>query len=192
MARRHTSAAVEMAVEASVPSIEHASLLELEAAARMAAAGAFRVPTLQTMELLAAFPNRMGLAPEKVIRLREVAAAAYRSVEVARVAGVAIASGSDVVELWQGRCGEESAYKARVLGAHGAIISATRTKAKLFGLAGHLGTVEEGKQADLILDAGPIRTRHGWMPAASQRGSARGRWWGSSQSTHAAGRGCRR
>ena len=154
MAHCHTSAAMDMAIDAGVRSIEHGSLLEPETAARMAAAGAFMVPTLQTMEVLAAYPDRMGLAPEKVARLREVAERAYRSIEVARDAGVAIASGSDVVGPWQGRRGEELLYKARVLGAHAAIISATRTNAELFGLADRIGTIEEGKAADLILVRG--------------------------------------
>jgi imidazolonepropionase-like amidohydrolase len=154
MAHCHTSPAVDMAVEAGVRSIEHGSLLEAETAARMAAAGAFMVPTLQTMEVLSAYPDRMGLAPEKVARLREVAEQAYLSVAVARDAGVSIASGSDVVGPWQGRRGEELMYKARVLGAHGAVISATRTNAELFGLADSIGTIEVGKQADLILVRG--------------------------------------
>ena len=84
MAHCHTSAAMDMAIDAGVRSIEHGSLLEPETAARMAAAGAFMVPTLQTMEVLAAYPDRMGLAPEKVARLRDVAERAYRSIEVAR------------------------------------------------------------------------------------------------------------
>jgi imidazolonepropionase-like amidohydrolase len=154
MAHCHTSPAVDMAVAAGVRSIEHASILEPETAARMAAAGAFMVPTLQTMEFLSAHPERMGLAPEKVARLREIADAAYRSVAIARDAGVSIASGSDVVGPWQGRRGEELTYKARALGAHGAIISATRTNAELFGLADSIGTVETGKRADLILVRG--------------------------------------
>jgi imidazolonepropionase-like amidohydrolase len=154
MAHCHTSPAVDMAVAAGVRSVEHGSLLEPETAARMAAAGTFLVPTLQTMEVFAAYPDRMGLAPEKVARLRAVAEAAYLSVAVARDAGVAIASGSDVVGPWQGRRGEELVYKARVLGAHGALISATRTNAQLFGLAESLGTIEEGKIADLVLVRG--------------------------------------
>ncbi len=48
-------------------------------------------------------------------------------------------------------------YKARVLGAHGAIISATRVNAELFGLADEIGTVEVGKRADLLLvDGQPL------------------------------------
>ena len=112
------------------------------------------VPTLQTMESFIAHPDRMGLAPEKLAMLGGFAKKAYHSIEVARDAGVKLASGSDVVGPWQGRRGEELVYKARVLGAHDAIISATRTNAELFGLADEIGTVEEGKRADLVLVKG--------------------------------------
>jgi imidazolonepropionase-like amidohydrolase len=51
----------------------------------------------------------------------------------------------------------ELALKARVLGAHEAILSATRNNAELFGLADQIGTVEEGKLADLIaVDGMPL------------------------------------
>lgn len=154
LAHCHTAPSVEMALEAGVRSIEHGSMLTPEVAARIAAAGAFMVPTLQTMESFLAHPDRMGLAPEKVARLTDFAAQAYRSLGIARDAGVKLASGSDVVGPWQGRRGEELVYKARVLGAHGAIISATRVNAELFGLADDIGTVEVGKRADLVLVAG--------------------------------------
>jgi imidazolonepropionase-like amidohydrolase len=154
LAHCHTSPAIEMALEAGVRSIEHGSLLEPETAARMAAAGAFMVPTLQTMESFLEHPDRMDLAADKLGLLRDVTQAAYRSIEVARDAGVKLGSGSDVVGPWQGRRGEELAYKARVLGPHGAIISATRTNAELFRLQDEIGTIEEGKLADVILVRG--------------------------------------
>ncbi len=154
MAHCHTSASVEMALEAGVRSIEHGSMLEPETARRIAAEGAFMVPTLQTMESFLAHPDRMGLAPEKVARLVDFARQAYDSLEIARDAGVKLASGSDVVGPWQGRRGEELVYKARVLGPHGAIISATRTNAELFMLEEEIGTVETGKRADLVLVKG--------------------------------------
>jgi imidazolonepropionase-like amidohydrolase len=154
MAHCHTTPAVEMALDAGVRSIEHGSILEPATAARMAAAGAFMVPTLQTMESFRRFPERMGLAPEKLVLLEELSAQAYRAVAVARDAGVKLASGSDVVGPWQGRRGEELVYKASVLGAHGAILSATRTNAELFMLEDEIGTVEVGKRADLVLVEG--------------------------------------
>ncbi len=154
MAHCHTTPSVEMALEAGVRSIEHGSMLEPETAARIAAAGAFMVPTLQTMESFIAYPDRMGLAPEKLALLGGFAEKAYRSIEIARDAGVKLASGSDVVGPWQGRRGEELMYKARVLGTHDAIISATRTNAELFQLADEIGTIEVGKRADLVLVEG--------------------------------------
>jgi imidazolonepropionase-like amidohydrolase len=154
MAHCHTTPSVEMALDAGVRSIEHGSMLEPETARRIAAEGAFMVPTLQTMESFVAHPDRMGLAPEKVALLGGFIEQAYRSVATARDAGVKLASGSDVVGPWQGRRGEELMYKARVLGAHGALISATRTNAELFMLDHEIGTVEVGKRADLILVKG--------------------------------------
>jgi len=154
MAHCHTTPAVEMALDAGVRSIEHGSRLEPETARRMAAEGAFMVPTLQTMESFVAHPDRMGLEPEKLALISSFIQEAYHSVEVARDAGVKLASGSDVVGPWQGRRGEELVYKARILGAHGAIISATRTNAELFMLDDEIGTIEPGKRADLVLVKG--------------------------------------
>jgi imidazolonepropionase-like amidohydrolase len=154
LAHCHTSAAIDVAIEAGVRSIEHGSQLTPATARRMAELGVFMVPTLQALEALAAHPDRWGLNPEKVARLRAIADGAYESIGIAREAGVSIASGSDVVGPWQGRRGEEIAHKAKVLGAHDAIVSATRTNAELFGLADRIGTVEVGKVADLILVRG--------------------------------------
>ena len=154
MAHCHTTPSVEMALDAGVRSIEHGSMLEPGTAARIAAEGAFMVPTLQTMESFLAYPDRMGLAPEKIATLGDFAAQAYHSLEIAHGAGVKLASGSDVVGPWQGRRGEEMVFKARVMGAHAAIISATRTNAELFMLEDEIGTVEVGKRADLVLVKG--------------------------------------
>jgi imidazolonepropionase-like amidohydrolase len=154
LAHCHTSPAIDMALAAGVRSIEHGSQLEPETADRMAAAGVFMVPTLQTMESFLAHPDRMDLAADKLRLLRDVTADAYRSVEVARDAGVKLGSGSDVVGPWQGRRGEELVYKSRVLGPHAAIISATRINAELFGLENEIGTIEVGKVADVILVRG--------------------------------------
>ena len=44
--------------------------------------------------------------------------------------------------------------KSRLIGAHKAILSATAVNAALFRLEDRIGTVEEGKDADLILVSG--------------------------------------
>ena len=76
---------------------------------------------------------------------------------MAREAGVKIASGSD-----QGPPREaallEIEFLARVgLGAHGAIVAATRTAAEVCRASDRLGTIEPGKLADLIaVTANPL------------------------------------
>ena len=154
MAHCHTSPAIDVALEAGVRSFEHSSFLEVHTAKRMAELGAFMVPTLQALEMLAAHSDRWGLPPAKVARLVAIRDAAYESIRKADAEGVSIASGSDVVGPWQGRRGEEIEFKARAMGAHRAIISATRTNAELFGMEDEIGTLEVGKRADLVLVPG--------------------------------------
>jgi imidazolonepropionase-like amidohydrolase len=51
----------------------------------------------------------------------------------------------------------ELVLKSRVMGAMAALIATTRTNAELFRLDQDLGTVEEGKRADLIVvDGDPV------------------------------------
>src|SRR5438045_9729016 len=54
----------------------------------------------------------------------------------------------------QGEKGREIACQARVMGAMNAIIAATRTNAAMMRMEKEVGTIEEGKRADIIvLDA---------------------------------------
>jgi imidazolonepropionase-like amidohydrolase len=153
----HTSPAIERAIDAGVRCIEHASFLEASTAARMAQEKVAMVPTLQALDKLSKHSESWGLPPEKVARLQVIAKAASESVLVAREAGVTIGSGSDVVGPLQGRRGEELVLKAAIIGAHEAILSATRTNAQIFGLEDEIGTLEKGKVADLILvDGEPL------------------------------------
>jgi imidazolonepropionase-like amidohydrolase len=151
LAHCHTSPAMDVAIENGVRSIEHGSLLEEKTAKRMQELGVFMVPTLQTLRMLATYPDRWSLPPEKVAKLKEVEGEAYESVRRADRLGVKVASGSDVVGPWQGRRGEELAIKAELIGAHKAILSATAVNAELFRMEDRIGTVEAGKDADLIL-----------------------------------------
>ena len=154
LAHCHTSPAIDVAIANGVRSIEHGSPLEEATARRMKELGVFMVPTLQTIDKLVEHPDWWSLQPEKVARLKEVQAEAAKSTKLAHEIGVQVASGSDVVGPWQGRRGEELAIKAKLLGAHKAILSATAVNAALFRMEDRIGTVEEGKDADLILVSG--------------------------------------
>lgn len=154
LAHVYTPQGILNALAAGVRSIEHGNFLDEESAAAMRAAGAWFVPTLTTYELISRFGEGQGIPRHMLDKIDKAKAGGARSLEVARAAGVRICSGSDVLASMQPFKAMELSLKAAVLGAHHAILSATRTNAELFGLADEIGTVEVGKRADLILVAG--------------------------------------
>jgi len=138
-------------LEAGVRSIEHGNLLDEATARRMAKEGAFLVPTLVTYEVLSERGEALGMARASVEKIRYVGASGEDSLRIAMAAGVRIGSGSDLLGEPMREKARELVLQARVMGPMGAIVAATRTNAELFGLSDYIGTVEEGKQADLIV-----------------------------------------
>ena len=123
----------------------------------MHAAGAYFVPTMTTYELISAHGAAQGIPARMIEKINRAKAGAGESLRVAQAAGLPICSGSDVLGAMQPFKAMELQLKAAVLGAHAAILSATRTNARLFGLADEIGGVEEGKRADLIVvDGQPL------------------------------------
>ncbi len=144
-------------LDAGVRSIEHGNLLDEETAARMANERAFLVPTLITYEVLSQRGEELGMAKTSVEKIKYVAASGEESVRVAMAAGVRIGSGSDLLGKPMAQKAQELVLQARIMGAMGAIVAATKTNAELFGMADRIGTVEEGKEADLVVvDRDPI------------------------------------
>ncbi len=123
----------------------------------MARSGTCLVPTIATYELIAAQGRSLGVPESNVRKIEQALAGAYESLKIAQAAGVAIGSGSDLLGPQQPYKTRELALKAKVLGPLGALVSATRTNAEMLGLDDAIGTVEEGKLADLLLvDGDPL------------------------------------
>jgi imidazolonepropionase-like amidohydrolase len=157
LAHAYHPRAIANALAAGVRSIEHGNFLDEETAARMAAAGAYLVPTLVTYEQIDQGGEAERVPAQMLAKIRQVRRAGDESLRIARAAGVPIASGSDLLGGMQAARGRELTLKAAVLGPMGALIATTRTNAALFSLQDRIGTVEEGKQADLILvDGDPL------------------------------------
>jgi imidazolonepropionase-like amidohydrolase len=157
-------------VRAGAHSIEHGDMLDEEAVTLMAARGVYYVPTLALSHLTAdqaGTPYEQHYCQEHVLpdgyrqRANRFAPGHEDSFRLALQAGVKIASGSDqgppreaaLLEIeFLARCG---------LGAHGAVVAATRTAAELCQVGDRLGTVEPGKLADLIVVANdPLEDIH--------------------------------
>lgn len=144
-------------LEAGVRSIEHGNLLDEATAKRMASEGAFLVPTLITYEVLSQRGEELGMAKTSVEKIRYVGAGGEDAIRMAMAAGVRVGSGSDLLGEPMREKARELVLQAGVMGAMGAIVAATKTNAELFGMADRIGTVEEGKQADLIVvDGDPL------------------------------------
>ena len=157
LAHAYHPKSIAQCLDAGVRSIEHGNLLDEETAAQMAKAGAFLVPTLITYDVLAEAGEKLGFSSYQVQKLHQVWRAGEDAVRIAARAGVKIGSGSDLLGPAMSLKARELVIKARILSPMEAIVSATRTNAELFGMADEIGTVEEGKQADLVaFDRDPL------------------------------------
>jgi imidazolonepropionase-like amidohydrolase len=157
LAHAYHARSIANCVEAGVRSIEHGNLLDEETAQAMAKAGAFLVPTMVTYDVLEKFGDQLGLTKFQHEKIRFVAGGAQESVRMAQEAGVRIGAGSDLLGPAMSQKAREFVLKAEVIGPMAAIVSATKRNAELFGMADIIGTVEEGKQADLVIvDGDPL------------------------------------
>jgi imidazolonepropionase-like amidohydrolase len=157
-------AGCEAAIAAGADTIEHGMYLHRrpDLLAAMAANGQVLVPTLSGYYWMAGCADADGEGaapgPRMTPMLAELAARNIEdgaaSLRAARDAGVKIALGSDV-RL-------STALEFRLLIRHGltagqALLAATSIAAQALGLAEHIGTVTEGKLADLlIVDGDPF------------------------------------
>jgi imidazolonepropionase-like amidohydrolase len=157
LAHAYTPTAIRNAVQAGVRSIEHGNFLDEATAQLMAAEGAFLVPTFVTYEKLHEQGRERGLTAAQLAKLDLVLGSGLDGLRRAREAGVRIGSGSDLLGPLARHKARELAIKASVLGAHEALIATTRTNAELLGIAAETGTIEPGKQADLlVVDGDPL------------------------------------
>ena len=119
--------------------------------------GAYLVPTLVTYEALSEEGDAYGV-PENVIRkIDQAKEVGIRALRYAYEAGVKIASGSDLLGPLQDRKARELEIKTEVMSPMESLVSATSTNAELFGMQDLIGTVEEGKLADLlVVDGNPL------------------------------------
>jgi imidazolonepropionase-like amidohydrolase len=157
MAHAYNDGSVRNCLEAGVRSIEHGNLIDEETAALIARSGAYLVPTLVTYEALSEEGDAYGV-PENVIRkIDEAREVGIRALRYAYEAGAKIASGSDLLGPLQDRKARELEIKTEVMSPMESLVCATRTNAELFGMQDLIGTVEEGKLADLLLvDGNPL------------------------------------
>jgi imidazolonepropionase-like amidohydrolase len=158
MAHAYSPAAIGRAVDCGVRTIEHGNLIDEAVARRMAARGAYIVPTLVTYESLGRRGRDYGLTPYSLQKNDVVLEAGLRALELCRTAGVQIGFGTDLLGALQDDQCKEFLIRAQAMPPHEVIRSATLVNAQIVRRAGELGELVPGAFADLlVVDGDPYR-----------------------------------
>ena len=160
-AHAHGSSGMKNAVRAGVHSIEHATLMDEEAAAMMKRQGVFMVPTLSALATTAACRPGCGVPENALDKAKAMTKRHAVSFKNAVRDGIPIAMGTDAGTPFNFH-GENAQELERMvsfgMSPMQAILASTSAAARLIGIQDQVGTVEKGKLADLLLFEGnPLR-----------------------------------
>lgn len=157
LAHCYSNNSMRLCANSGVYSIEHGNYLDSATARLLKVKGCWLVPTLTTYFFMSENGERLGIPSYFLRKMKQVREHALEAVHNAMEAGVDIGSGSDVVGDGQPFKNMEIELKARVMGPMKAIMSATKENARLLFQHDRIGTLEAGKQADMILvDGNPL------------------------------------
>jgi len=151
-AHAHGKEGMKRAIEAGVDSIEHGTYMDDEIRTLMKKHGTYYVPTILAGKFVADKAKIDGFFPELV---RPKAAAIgpliQNTFEQAHKAGVKIAFGTDSGVSAHGDNAQEFSLMVEAgMKPADALLSATVNSANLLGISDILGTLEEGKLADIV------------------------------------------
>jgi imidazolonepropionase-like amidohydrolase len=160
-AHAHGSSGMKNALRAGVHSIEHATLMDEEAAAMMKQQGVFMVPTLSALATTAACRLGCGIPESALDKAKSMTKRHQVSFKKAHRSGILIAMGTDAGTPFNYH--GDNAQELERMVALGmtpmeAIVASTAVAARLIGIQDQVGTIEKGKLADLLLFEGnPLR-----------------------------------
>jgi imidazolonepropionase-like amidohydrolase len=147
--------AIKLAVENGVRTIEHANLIDAEAAKAIAAAGAYMVPTLVTYDAMQRRGAEVRITPESAVKNVQVLKAGKEAIKIARANGVKIGWGSDLMGDLEDEQLAGLRLQCEVEGIERTIEAVTRTNAELIQRP-ELGRIEPGAVGDLLILAGDV------------------------------------
>ncbi|UIO98700.1 amidohydrolase family protein [Halobaculum sp. CBA1158] len=163
-AHAHGKEGLLNAVDAGITSIEHGTFMDREAAAAMADAGTYWVPTASALENIVDNPDA-GIPESAMTKALEAADAFASSFDHAAEEGVRVAMGTDAGTPFNHfeDIPDELAYMVDYgMTPAEALEAATVTGAQLCGLD-DVGLVAEGYRADLVvLDDNPAEDADAW------------------------------
>ncbi|PAE07243.1 aryldialkylphosphatase [Terribacillus saccharophilus] len=153
MAHAQGAEGVKQAVRAGIHSIEHGIFLDDEAIELMLEHGTYLVPTLLApVSVVEASEANESMPAYAVDKAKEVMEVHQQSVARAYEAGVKIAMGTDAGVMAHGTNLRELALMCDIgMSPMEAILASTKIAAECLGWEERLGTIAEGKLADLVI-----------------------------------------
>ena len=146
------------ALRAGIDSIEHGVYLDEEAVALMVAKNVPLIPTISALYFIETRGIEAGIPAYAVEKTLKVKPYHLESIRMAREAGVPVAAGTDAGTPFNLHGHNLSEIKLLVdyggFSPMAAIEAGTRVSARVMGLENKLGTIEEGKLADIVLVQG--------------------------------------
>ena len=173
----HGFEGTRLAVEAGIDSIEHGTYVDQATVELMAEKGTYMVPTMSTWDARERLATQMGWSRDQMAEIYDRKENSIASFRRALQAGVPIATGTDA-----GGSPARHGFVAREvelmvengMPPQDALEASTRVAADLLGIQDQAGTIEVGKQADLVLIDGdplsdPAALRNIWAVFQSGR-----------------------
>jgi len=153
MAHAQGAEGVKQAVRAGIHSIEHGIFLDDEAIELMLKHGTYLVPTLLApVSVVEASEANESMPAYAVDKAKEVMEIHQQSVARAYKAGVKIAMGTDAGVMAHGTNLRELALMCDIgMSPMEAILASTKIAAECLGWEDRIGTIAEGKIADLVI-----------------------------------------
>lgn len=165
-AHAHGASGMKHAIRAGVHSIEHATLMDDEAAALFQRHGVYMVPTLSALATTAACRRGCGVPDSALDKAKAMTKRHQTSFRLAHRLGLPIAMGTDAGTPFNFH--GDNAQELERMVALGmtpmeAIVASTGAAADLIGMQDRIGTIARGKEADLVLFDGNVLTHIDWL-----------------------------
>ncbi|QTN00740.1 amidohydrolase family protein [Sediminibacillus dalangtanensis] len=155
MAHAQGAEGIKNAVRAGIHSIEHGIFIDDEAIELMLENGTYLVPTLLAPVAVLETAKEVGMPDSAVEKSKEVIEAHRQSFTKAYKAGVKIAMGTDAGVMKHGTNLRELGLMADAgMSPMETIVASTKTAAECMGWEDKLGTIEQGKLADIVIVKG--------------------------------------
>jgi imidazolonepropionase-like amidohydrolase len=155
-AHAHGAEGAKVAIRAGIDSIEHGSFLDDEAVKMMKERGTYLVPTLMAGEYVAGQASVRHYPPEITAKAKAALAARSAAFKRAIDAGVKIAFGTDSAVSPHGLNAREFGLMVKNGLSVPAALHTTRAAATLLGIEKIVGSIEAGKEADIVAVPGDV------------------------------------